>query len=193
MAYTEDWFSINIRLLNKWVVPELKDRPNVHILEIGSYQGRSAVWMVQNILTGPGSSIWCCDTFQGSSEHTNEQKQGIYERFLCNMSQFPSDKYVVLRGRSDNVVRHMGADKDAFFDMVYIDGDHHSHAALTDAVLSWRLLKPGGLMFFDDCGGGDKDSLANVLTGVLCFLRCWEGQYDWIDSEYGILIRKTCI
>ncbi len=36
------------------------------------------------------------------------------------------------------------------FHIIYIDGDHVARAVLEDAVLSWRLLKVGGLIIFDD-------------------------------------------
>lgn len=36
------------------------------------------------------------------------------------------------------------------FDLVYIDGSHYSHDVLSDAVLSFPLLKVGGHMLFDD-------------------------------------------
>lgn len=35
-------------------------------------------------------------------------------------------------------------------DIIYIDGDHSAPAVLTDAVLSWPLLKEGGILIFDD-------------------------------------------
>ena len=34
---------------------EWTDRPGVQMLEIGSLEGRSAIWFCQNILTGDGS------------------------------------------------------------------------------------------------------------------------------------------
>jgi predicted O-methyltransferase YrrM len=36
------------------------------------------------------------------------------------------------------------------YDLIYIDGSHFPADVLEDAVLSWRLLKPGGMLIFDD-------------------------------------------
>ena len=36
------------------------------------------------------------------------------------------------------------------YDIIYIDGSHATSDVLEDAVLSYRLLKPGGLLIFDD-------------------------------------------
>ena len=44
----------------------------------------------------------------------------------------------------------MAGGKSGFFDMVYIDGSHRAPEVLTDAVMSFHLLKIGGIMIFDD-------------------------------------------
>ncbi len=36
------------------------------------------------------------------------------------------------------------------FNLIYIDGDHHSASVLEDAVLAFPLLKQGGALVFDD-------------------------------------------
>ena len=36
------------------------------------------------------------------------------------------------------------------FDIIYIDGSHAVNDVLEDAVLSFRLLKPEGILIFDD-------------------------------------------
>lgn len=39
---------------------------------------------------------------------------------------------------------------DGIFDWIYIDGLHDYQGVLNDFEASWRLLKPGGVMVFDD-------------------------------------------
>ena len=36
------------------------------------------------------------------------------------------------------------------FDFIYVDGSHLAMDVLIDGVLAWPLLKPGGVMVFDD-------------------------------------------
>ena len=38
----------------------------------------------------------------------------------------------------------------ADFDVVYVDGSHEATDVLTDAVMSFHLLRVGGLIIFDD-------------------------------------------
>lgn len=36
------------------------------------------------------------------------------------------------------------------FDFIYVDGSHLAKDVLTDAVMCWPLLKPSGVIAFDD-------------------------------------------
>ena len=40
--------------------------------------------------------------------------------------------------------------KENFFDLIYIDGAHDSQNVLFDAVISFKLVKKGGVIIFDD-------------------------------------------
>jgi predicted O-methyltransferase YrrM len=44
----------------------------------------------------------------------------------------------------------MIAEGESDFDLIYIDASHYAVDVLTDAVLSFRLLRGGGMMIFDD-------------------------------------------
>jgi predicted O-methyltransferase YrrM len=43
----------------------------------------------------------------------------------------------------------LGKDKYEF-ELIYIDGDHHRDQVMIDSCLAWRLLRPGGIMIWDD-------------------------------------------
>lgn len=51
--FTEDWFSGNIPLWTEVLAP-FKGKPDIHYLEIGVWEGRSAIWVLENILTPYG-------------------------------------------------------------------------------------------------------------------------------------------
>ena len=52
-----------------------------------------------------------------------------------------------IKGSSEKMLRGLSLEK---YDYVYIDGCHLAKWVLSDAVLSWDLIKPGGLIIFDD-------------------------------------------
>ena len=109
------------------------------MLEIGSYEGRSAVWFLENILTHPTSRLVCIDPFfdprvEMRFDH-NVRLSGARERLEKR------------RGRSESVLPQL---ERASFDLIYVDGSHDAPFVLLDAMLSWELLKTGGILAFDD-------------------------------------------
>ena len=55
-------FIIQIPTWGKVLGP-LKGKPDIHYLEIGVNQGRSAIWMLENILTHPTAKLTGIDLF----------------------------------------------------------------------------------------------------------------------------------
>lgn len=141
----------------------MKGQPNVSILEIGSYQGRSAVWLLENILTHPTSRLTCIDTFAGSVEHTIEQKESIEDLFDHNTQNF-QDRLIKIKGKRNEVLRILNAK----YDMIYIDGDHRSPYVLMDLVLAFPLLKVDGKMICDDYGG--ENTIENPRPAIDAFM-----------------------
>jgi len=61
--------------------------------------------------------------------------------------------------------------------MIYIDGSHETPDVFSDAALSYRLLRIGGLMIFDDYiwgGGANADPIMNPKMAIDCFLNCYQ-------------------
>lgn len=125
------------------------NKPSV-IVEIGSYEGASACWMLDHLLLHRDSRLYCLDTFKGSIEHAAELRQNLEQQFRHNIALTGKMNQVeTLIGRSEDglitlLARYVAAD------FVYVDGSHQVADVLTDAVLAWKLLKPGGLLIFDD-------------------------------------------
>ena len=54
-----------------------------------------------------------------------------------------------MTGTSENKLIEL-INKGVLADLIYIDGSHLAKDVLSDAILSWKLLKPSGVMIFDD-------------------------------------------
>jgi predicted O-methyltransferase YrrM len=115
----------------------LKEQP-LNYLEVGVFEGRSVLWMIENVLTHPDSRLTGVDIFQGK----------LRDRYLANLelSGF-AERATTIQGHSQQELRKLAVSS---FDIVYIDGSHTADDVLADAVLSWQLLKPNGLLIFDD-------------------------------------------
>src|SRR5262245_52509009 len=150
--FTADWHSHNVPHWRQ-ILGEYADRPGLRALEIGSFEGRSALWLLNNVLTHETARIDCIDTFEGSPEHAamGINSADLVERFLRNLKPY-KEKVRWFRGRSQEVLRNGSFDPQGaeHYDIAYIDGSHKASDVLEDAVLSFRLLKVGGVMIFDD-------------------------------------------
>jgi predicted O-methyltransferase YrrM len=153
MTFTVDWFDVAAKSNFERELARFKGQPNLKFLEVGSYEGRASCWMLENILTQDSSRLTCIDTFEGSMEHhignrPEELKLAtLYDRFLDNIERW-QDKVEVKVGYSQIILREMPVDE--VYDFIYIDGSHMAKDVLEDGILAWRMLKPGGLMIFDD-------------------------------------------
>lgn len=199
--FTANWFDDHIPEWEKHLAV-FKGKDYLSFLEIGSFEGRSALWTLENILTGKNCKIVCIDTFQGSAEHPdmNVDTNGIYRRFHENL-KLHSDKVIVGQGVSQELLREMKLDT---FDFIYIDGSHKASDVLEDAVLSWRLLKQGGIMCFDDYfwshfsnryheEGKEVDpdaQLQEPRIAIEAFIQVFRTQYEIIGAKEQVFLKK---
>jgi len=88
----------------------------------------------------------------------------IEERFDRNIEATGvAYKIKKIKGSSEKMLRGLRLEK---YDYVYIDGSHLAKWVLSDAVLSWDLIKPGGLMIFDDYRRLEKRPEGYKPTGL---------------------------
>jgi predicted O-methyltransferase YrrM len=71
------------------------------------------------------------------------------------------------------------------YDFIYVDGLHTDEGVLTDACMSWGLLKQGGVMLFDDY----QYPLEPTKVGIDAFLNSFDG-YKLIIDNYQLAVRK---
>jgi hypothetical protein len=72
--FTSDWWTSNVEHWQRCVVPRLP-RPFAW-LEIGSFEGRSACWMLDEVMH-PGDRLTCVDTFQRRFDFTERSDTEI--------------------------------------------------------------------------------------------------------------------
>ncbi len=193
--FSTDYFSGNIKQWSR-TTQALKGKENIRCLEVGSFEGRSTIFTAENICNGKDSVVYAVDTWEGSDEHTQEEKLTLYDNFKHNLkNHLDSGKVIELRGKSDEILLKLlskikdGNEKK--FDFAYIDASHWAKDVMVDTVLAWEALKVGGIMIFDDfywnVGNHDHVGPNPAITG---FLKSYNSMYKIIYSGYQLHIKK---
>lgn len=195
--FTEDWFSADdlVQFL------PLKTQKEIHFLEIGSFEGKSTVWFLENILLNEKSTITCIDPWTTYSQNNNSfdsyNKVDSEWNFTDNKNTFLhniylsgfKNKVIIEQGFSNEILPKFILDKKKY-DIIFIDGNHTSPFVITDGIMSWHLLKEGGLMIFDDYLWSDSNSTLSPKLAVDSFINCFRDYIEVIWSEYRLVIKK---
>jgi predicted O-methyltransferase YrrM len=156
--FTTPWFDNLAKPVWSQLIPQIKPKT---ILEVGSYEGASACFLIDTLCTHQEIEITCVDTWLGGVEHQADgispaNMSAVERNFdtnlksACNAAKYPVH-FTKIKGPSDLTLAHLlSTGKHGHYDLVYIDGSHLAADVLCDAVLGFRLLKTGGVMIFDD-------------------------------------------
>ncbi len=173
--FTRDWFTNKIPVW-KHYLQHFSQVPGVNVLEIGSFEGMSTCWLLDNLLTHPSARITCIDI-------------NFPEKFGFNISQTgAAEKVTQLVGNSHHILPFL--DPNAY-DLIYIDGCHQASHVQQDAVLSWNLLKVGGLMIFDDyLWSHPRHPGQEPKIGIDAFLDSVKSEVEILHQAYQVIVKK---
>jgi predicted O-methyltransferase YrrM len=187
--FNYDWTSQNIELFNA-TLSHLKGAP-ARGLEIGSFEGRSALWFCENILTHPDARLTCIDTFAGSAEHAAIDTINLLQRFQENTDSVKDKIKIQIGNSSDVLPRLPNARLPDLYDFIYVDGSHDPRDVCLDGILAWSLLKPGGVMIFDDyLWGAHLPPHKRPCVGIDAFLSVHDQEFAFIAKAYALAIRR---
>ncbi len=128
------------------------------ILEIGSYCGRSTIWLAE-AARQLDSVVIALDHHRGSEEHqpgeffhddTLLDEQGRFDslrEFRKNIANAGVEDHVIALVANSAAVAHLWQGQ---FGLVFIDGGHSLDAALTDWRLFGTRVLPGGILAIHD-------------------------------------------
>lgn len=187
--YTQNWFLVSelkkhLNKLNKFV-----DRSNdIHVLEIGSYEGLSSVFFADNFLEREMSSLTCVDPFLRipNNDHADYLKNNQESNFDINITRCDnSEKIKVFKITSDEFFEN----NKKTFNLIYIDGCHEPEFIERDIENAFKCLDENGIMWMNDYG----KSIIAVKRTMNKFLIKHRGEYETIHQGYQIAIQKNKI
>lgn len=181
--FTSGWHLQHLRL---WTTTfaDLAGAPDLRYLEVGVFEGRSLLWMFENLLTHPSSRATAIDLFDGDYADT----------FDDNLAAAGLEaKVTKLAGPSATQLRTLSGPQ---FHIIYIDGSHTADDVYLDAALAWDLLHVGGFLVFDDyawTGRRGASPLPDELRPELpidAFVRANWYALEFVHRDYQLIVRK---
>jgi predicted O-methyltransferase YrrM len=116
---------------------------SVSSLEIGMAWGLSTLFILEALIkngAGTGAHV-VIDPFQSESFH------GAGRRLVREAG---AEEFIEFHEQKSQLVMPQLIIDGRQFDFLYIDGDHHFEGAFIDFAFAHHLLKPGGVVLFDD-------------------------------------------
>ncbi len=118
------------------------------IVEIGSWKGKSTIWLGWGSKNGNNVKIYAIDPHTGSSEHQKEgEKIETFEEFKKNIKNAKLDDIVIpLVKTSEEAAKNFNKP----VEFIFIDGAHEYEFVKLDFDLWFPKVVNGGIMAFHD-------------------------------------------
>jgi predicted O-methyltransferase YrrM len=179
MTNVVPWFDITARRNFE----RLLTVPPSNILQLGCFAGDATRWLLDRF---PSAAITDIDTFCGSDEHAEFDMAQVEALYRARFAE--EWRLETLVGRTVDLLPKMTG---RWFDFVYVDADHHAPAVLTDALLAWPLLAPGGIMAFDDfTWGRGLDSMERPERAISAFMDLYAAHFRLLAMNTQVWLRK---
>ncbi|THH08848.1 hypothetical protein EW146_g8856 [Bondarzewia mesenterica] len=189
---TQDWFSFNI---DDWkLLFPLVTSAAPRVLEIGSWEGRSAVFLLTELCKQSGSIV-CIDHFDLQRTDAGKER---YRKITHNLALTGKPHRILDEFSFPALMQLLEEEmvsEEPGFDWIYIDGSHEADDTALDGELAWRLARRGAIVIFDDYDWDSqpKESMHHPKRGIDAFLALHKGDYTLLSSptQYQVILKKT--
>jgi predicted O-methyltransferase YrrM len=174
--FRHDWVGAHMQVW-RMLFEDIRDQTS-RVLEIGSQEGRSAVFWLEFFA---GAQITCVDLFRADWT----------ERFDRNLAGYGTR----VRKLAGTSIKSLGIlrEEKAVFDFIYIDGSHRRDDVMIDCLGAWRLLRDGGVMLMDDYNWMPKRPDAERVAPAIDTFLAWHPEAEVIDKSYQVAVRKRSV
>lgn len=184
-----NWFSVTARANFEGFLSQYQGQ-TFRALQIGAFVGHATEWICQNI--GAKALVDDVDTWKGSDEAAHNQMdwRAVYGAYKARVKPYRK-QVTAYRETSDSFFLSLPEYMRGTYDFVYIDGDHTAEQVHSDAVNGWHVLKPGGIMAFDDytwrSGKGPK---YDPYPAIVWFLATHQDELEILEVNAQVWVRK---
>ncbi|GBC00219.1 hypothetical protein RclHR1_03790012 [Rhizophagus clarus] len=186
--FTKKWFERHIPRWEKTLDGLKKKNEKISVLEIGVFEGRAAVWVLDELFKNPESKLITIDTFKNIFVNNDYEST-----FRKNIKESGKENQVeIIKSNPFDALTKMNYEKRMKFDFIYVDGLLFSCDVLEGIVLSWNLLKEGGIMILDNYEWDYfEEEFNNPRIAIDSFLKIYQGKIEVIFKRFQVAVRKV--
>lgn len=140
--HSHNWKKISKKFIGK---------PNVKMLELGTFEARSSKYFLDHILTGKNSNIVTVDVKPDITKYSKDNIK-IMDASYSNF-EFVKENFITF------LAKEIADNKK--YDIIYQDGGKISLTTLYQLICSYYLLKSGGILIIDDYEWVNKNNNKN--------------------------------
>lgn len=183
--YTNRWFDRNINISMKMLTNILANKP-IRILEVGTHEGKSAIWMLENLCKHKDARLTSIDSY---TKDDPDVKPDTYENFCYNIDLCTEkEKFNQIIGDKKDVMSKLIEENKAY-DLIYLDTTTDMESVFIDIINADKLLVQHGILLLDDVGF-DKTKDTDILGALKKFSKKDPDSYRIILQEWQWMLQK---
>ena len=162
-TFSTNFFVANIDML-EFFFNRNKNLEIKSFMEIGSFEGSSICYFLKK-LDQCGNFV-CIDIWDGVEELKDQNFREVEKKF--DLNTYNEQKIKKMKMTSDIFFEK----NSEMFDLIYVDGNHHSFQVKKDLENSYKFLNPSGILIIDDfLWDWYEDPKSNPAYAVNSFLK----------------------
>ena len=182
--FSNKWFLNNFDIFN-YFLPENKNE-KFNYLEIGCFEGLSSFYVLSQFKFVNAYFVDIWDEPNKNSKSLTGDFNKVEKLFDENLSKFNFTKI-----KDDSVISMRKLlRKNMNFDFIYIDGSHNGEDILSDAIEAFKILKKGGLIFFDDFLQYELNRKIQSYVGIEKFLELYSNDLQIVFFQNNLVVKK---
>jgi predicted O-methyltransferase YrrM len=151
------------------LLPLIAERKPKQCAEIGSWMGSSAI-PIARLIEEWGGQLHCVDHWSGQPYWTDIDNQDVNMRqFLANLARHGVTNVTQWVLSSHEAVEQFPKES---LDFIYLDGAHDFSNVISDLILWWDRLTPGGLIAGDDYGNPNFPGVTKAWASFWKYRDC---------------------
>ena len=174
----------------------------INILEIGTFAGTSVIKFLEIL---PNSKAVVIDKWENYEEHnygisnsnnqetnmSNIEENNIEKIFYENITAMNMESRLkIFKGNSFDILLSLMTVHKFSFEFIYVDGSHTLLDSYADILLSFNLLKKGGVIGIDDYLYNKENLLESPFKGVNTFIEKYNKEIKVLSKGYRVFIEK---